>query len=185
MVKCVNCGFLAARNMDTRELEELDGTFREYGRPPLRRIGGRNQYKGQYDIPLCFVQAVNFYSEVESMGKLSEPQYEVKSLIEQDRQCDSFVKWQQGFTPKEHREMLDRKEMLKWQARREASDKAWRATQEQVNRKWRIREFIIAVVALFIIVVAAIVGAIIERGGQPTINIITPNPESITIEHQP
>lgn len=152
MVKCSECGFLAVRDIDTRELEEVDGTFREWGRPPLKRIGGRNQYKGQYDIPLCFVQSYNLYDEVKTAGGKPELDYViVKSIIDQDRQCNSFIKWQQGFTPKEHREMIDREAMRKWQAEREESGRKWMTHQQR---------FMVIIAGIFTIL-GGIIGAVI------------------------
>ena len=50
----------------------------------------------------------------------------VLEVISKDRTCpkrkqaDGFTRWQQGFTPKEHREMLDRERMQEWQAKQDA-----------------------------------------------------------------
>jgi hypothetical protein len=186
MVKCSECGFLAARDIDTRRLDEVEKAFRESGSPPVRYVSGRNQYVGQERVPICFVQAYDLKQEIEiARGSDAMNATWVHFVINQDRECQPFMEWQQGFTPKEHREMLDREAMLKWQTEREEADKKWRENESKENRKWRFREFLIAAIAVIVVIIAAILGAIIERGGQPTINIITPNPESITIEHQP
>lgn len=66
MVKCVDCGLLAARNYQTRELEELEATFRKTGEPVVRAqplpmpeyistLGSRHERE-----PLCFAQAPAF-----------------------------------------------------------------------------------------------------------------------------
>jgi hypothetical protein len=72
------------------------------------------------------------------------------NVISQERDCKGFVEWQQGFTPKEHREMLDRK----WQMEFEESVR-------KSNRKWRIIELVIA---LSVGAVIALVAAMIQRG---------------------
>ena len=36
-------------------------------------------------------------------------------VISTKRCCKSFIKWEQGFTPKEHREMVDRRSMVRMQ----------------------------------------------------------------------
>jgi len=54
MVKCAECGFLAARNITTRELEEAEDTFREKGIPPnIIDDDGRLRPKHE-QLPLCF-----------------------------------------------------------------------------------------------------------------------------------
>jgi hypothetical protein len=163
MPRCSNCGFLAVRDINTRQLEEVDGTFREWGRPPLKRVAGRNQYKGQYDIPICFVRAHNLYNEVIESGVKPELYYTiVKTVIDEDRQCDSFIEWHQGFTPKEHQEMLDRKEMLKWQAEREKEDKEWQQRQREIEHNWQSRQqLFLAIIAGIFTIIGGIIGVII------------------------
>jgi hypothetical protein len=113
---------------------------------------GRNQYKGQYDIPLCFVQSYDLCDEVKAAGGKSElDAVIVKSIIDQDRQCNSFIKWQQGFTPKEHREMIDREAMRKWQAEREEADRKWMTHQQR---------FMVIIAGIFTIL-GGIIGAVI------------------------
>jgi hypothetical protein len=69
---------------------------------------------------------------------------EVSGEIQQDRKCRFFTKWRQGFTPKEHREMLDRELRIK------------------EERRWRIAEIILILVlsGLF-----TLLGAAISKGG--------------------
>lgn len=102
MAKCVDCGFLAARNKETRQLHEVersaDGSidYNQYG----------TGYMAIYDNPICFARAVNLPSQYGT-----EP---IRQVLERERDCKPFTKWQQGFTPKEHREMIDRDKMHKW-----------------------------------------------------------------------
>ena len=71
-------------------------------------------------------------------------------IIDDDRTCQEFTKWRQGFTPKEHREMLDRKDFREWQEKQRKSDRWWR------------------IIEVFILVVFAglftLLGAFIGRG---------------------
>ena len=71
--------------------------------------------------------------------------------MNQERECTFFTKWQQGFTPKEHREMIDRQAMLKWQTEREDIDKKW-----QIQQRW----FMVVVAGIFTII-GGVIGAII------------------------
>lgn len=76
-------------------------------------------------------------------------------VIQKERECgESFTEWQLGFTPKEHREMLDRQEFLKWQARQRNEDKRWRV----------IELIVIGVITVVIAGGFTIFGAFIERG---------------------
>jgi len=86
---------------------------------------------------------------------------EFKDAINEEIECESFMEWRQGFTPKEHREMLDRERLLKWQAEREEEDRKWREEQRKADRCWRIYEGIgfVILAGLF-----TILGAYIARG---------------------
>jgi hypothetical protein len=66
---------------------------------------------------------------------------DIVAVLSEDRECPSWNYWQQGFTPKEHREMIDRQRLLEFQTKREddwqkfqtqmvADDKKWREEQE-------------------------------------------------------
>ena len=78
----------------------------------------------------------------------------IKQVIQKERECgESFTEWQLGFTPKEHREMMDRQEWRDWQER-----------QRKDDRGWRIKEIAILVLMTggFIVL-----GALIGRGSIP------------------
>jgi hypothetical protein len=157
VVKCSECGFIAARNTQTRELEEIEYKSRQDGNI------GRQRY---VLIPICLAMATNIDEEVKKLReqpKYYEKQNEigetvwptfptlVKEILNQERECTFFTKWQQGFTPKEHREMIDRQAMLKWQTEREDIDKKW-----QIQQRW----FMVVVAGIFTII-GGVIGAII------------------------
>jgi hypothetical protein len=86
------------------------------------------------------------------------PKYVFK-IITRDRNCDKagkFTNYQQGFTPKEHKEMMDRKEMLEWQAKREEADREWRSKEE-----WK-RNWFMAGVAIVAVILGIILGHFIS-----------------------
>ena len=60
----------------------------------------------------------------------------------------------QGFTPKEHCEMMDRELMFKWQAEREEADRKWRAKQD-----WRL-VFIAGIFTILGAIVAAFISLV-------------------------
>ena len=78
-------------------------------------------------VPTCFRMKANLFAEY--LAEKSENR--LLAVIAKDRgECAGFVKWEPGFTPKEHREMLfdlereklaadDRKEERRWHERRD------------------------------------------------------------------
>ena len=121
MVKCAECGFLAVRNPGTGEPDQATDAYRETG---------STQPWGDYDAeypPLCFVreyplqrEASQFRNEIWPEPNIHWPElrsrliHSTNEVIQRERECSRFNLWQQGFTPKEHREMLDRKWERRW-----------------------------------------------------------------------
>jgi hypothetical protein len=150
MVKCTDCGFLAARNLDTRNLDEVEGEFRRSGNPPTQIIAGKEiGYYRHKRYPICFVQEYDLLDSFERIGGEESTRFLV--VIGEDRQCELFTEWLQGFTPKEHREMLDRERRDKFESDIRKGDK-----------RWHIAEIILIVLlsGLF-----TLLGAFISRGG--------------------
>lgn len=176
-MKCAECGFLAARNITTRELEEAEDTFREKGIPPnIIDDDGRLRPKHE-QLPLCFAQRYNLRDEFkEFAGKDSADYLSVFNVLNEERECEAFRKWQQGFTPKEHMEMQREERRMNFQAEREDADRKWREEQRREDLRWREEQeekaekrhrwdlIILGVVATLIICIATIVAAYIERG---------------------
>jgi hypothetical protein len=126
MVKCSECGYLASRDVNSRQLEETEQEIRETGSEvPVFNTG---KILGRYEPPICFRSSPDY--KAFPLSPMDTHTKAIKLEIQRERDCDLFTTWQQGFTPKEHREMLDRKEMLKWQAEREDADRKWRSKQE-------------------------------------------------------
>ena len=121
MVKCAECGFIAARNLYTRQLEEVEKEYRDTGASPTKpfpdgiEMMSINGIRNVYGLPICFARA--FPMEEEIVTSASSKDNGIITVINRERQCPYFVKWQQGFTPKEHREMLDRQLMLDYQTK--------------------------------------------------------------------
>ena len=139
MVKCSECGYLAVRDKDSRELKEAEVEYRKRG----LRIA-----KYEY-IPICFVQVRDFRDEViNKKGASNLDNISIGEFISKEIKCELFTKWLQGLTPKEHVEMIDRERMLKWQIEREDADRKWRTKQQ-----W----FMVLVAGIFTIIGAVIV----------------------------
>ena len=116
MVKCSECGFLAARNTNTRGLDETEREFREKGIFPLVLDQlGRNQHAGWETIPVCFTRSCDIRGLVRKFGgKDSEKYIAVHFIINDDRKCKQFTEWTQGLTPREHQEMTIKDRERKW-----------------------------------------------------------------------
>ncbi len=113
MVKCVDCGFLSARNLGTRDLDEVEGEFRRSGNPPNQIMAGKEiGYTIHKRYPLCFVKK---YDLLDSFNKTSgEESKRFLVVVNEERPCEPFNKWRQGFTPKEHQAIIDRRLERKW-----------------------------------------------------------------------
>lgn len=163
MARCSECGFIAARVWEIGEFREIDDKRRDSGE--------LKSGFGNFDpIPICFVNCFNIKEEIEvlrkaahdewtqnSIGEWIQPHWEiyVKQVLNTERVCESFRDWQQGFTPKEHREMMDREKMQKWQMEREEADRKWRSKEQ-----WQL-----VIVAGIFTLLGAIIAWLLTRGG--------------------
>lgn len=151
MVKCADCGFLAARNRETNNLDEVKQGYRNTGKTPV--IGFTNNAIGYFaqDAPQCFVRAVNLDREFQMQG--GTPENAILAVINKDRDCNKWVEWQPESSPKEHRETIERDRTLERQERKEKDDRVWMA-QQQTR---------LAVVAGLFLIIGAVLGAVIAR----------------------
>ncbi len=161
--RCSDCGYLTFRNYRTRELVEAELELRERGviTPSHGKVPPLSGY------PLCFAVSARLVAEYRPIrdGDLAAPDPDADTLawllykgddahrddpqtandeyilrwqvMHRERECAAFTRWIQGFTPKEHREMLDRQWQLDFQERREDADRRWRDKQAVEARKWR------------------------------------------------
>ena len=151
MVKCADCGYLAVRSKVDYSLGEATSDFREKGMVAIGRDDrGMNQHPLHENIPLCFTRQPYFRDATKNIKNRDNPFEEVKAMIQKDIDCKEFTTWQQGFTPKEHREMQSIKEQREWQEKQRKSDRCWRF--------WEILAFIIAGA------VTAFIASLIGRG---------------------
>lgn len=133
--RCIDCGYLAVRDKESRQLEEAERN--ETGNiafPDVRRWGGGMAPKN--DLPICFARNCNLQSEYGA--KLPEKdawEAKIRQVLIERRLCSDFTPWIQGFTPKEHREMIDRQWMQKHLEEREDADRKWRGRQENSHSR--------------------------------------------------
>ncbi len=132
MVKCAGCGYLSVRIKVDSSLGEASVDFRERVEVAQGTDDkGGNQHPLHENIPLCFARCHYLGDAVKDIKRRDNPFEEVKEIIQKDIDCEEFTEWQQGFTPKEHRETIDREKMLKWQVNREDADRKWREKQDK------------------------------------------------------
>ena len=114
MVRCHNCGFLAIWNSVDLELLEAPEHFRREG-----SLANHNKTLLTC-APKCFIRKADLERELVTdthlrhIYNLGEG---IKRVIQQERSCDGFTTWHQGFHPKEHKEMLISEQMIKAQMR--------------------------------------------------------------------
>jgi len=108
VVKCSECGFLAFRAKGNLEFVEAEDFIRSGYQIPTSLV---------HPMPFCFVRKLDFRTTYgwnpRSMG-IGDT--EIFPVIVEERECDGFTPWQQGFSPKEHREMLDEQRRLRLEA---------------------------------------------------------------------
>jgi hypothetical protein len=152
MAKCSECGFLTLRDKANGLLVEVIDDYRVSGKIPSYI----RAFEGQHNWPICFVMAYDLFPEVQQAAnkqffeKADDWSPYVLEVITKERICPrtknvfGFVKYHQGFTPKEHKEMMDRELRMK------------------AERRWRIVEIILILVlsGLF-----TLLGAVISKGG--------------------
>lgn len=127
MPKCADCGFLSIRHHNSRRLDEVEAITRATGKLPPELPEEQHE-----DAPICFVQAYNLKAEMVS----SRPEAFI-AVLQNDRDCDRFNPWQQGFGPKEHVDMMQQQALLEWQRAREEAEREWRERQAAQEHEWR------------------------------------------------
>jgi hypothetical protein len=101
--QCYKCGFFTTRHLDTGECIELDDECRETGKIALRYTkpaGGSSWSMLVPDKPFCFVDAHKLPDEIPDKSAAS-----IVSVGHKSRECDKFVPYMRGLSPREHREM--------------------------------------------------------------------------------
>ena len=160
---CANCGFLAVRQYATRQLVDAERDLRNNGRIPWVKLDGRTSTEAYDEYPVCFMGKVDLQQKI---GRPCDDSHRITTILQVT--CEDHTPWKQGFTPKEHLEMMQQAARLEWQTRREEADKTERAARDKqardfqaqqadLNRQYNTRNLW----ALGAIVIATVVGPII------------------------
>ena len=189
-VKCANCGYLAARHKQTRQLLDAEPLLRELGHIPSFVSAGLDAIYDPH--PVCFRSVIDFYKE---MG-VTDNQDKRRDVIQADRECEEFIRWRPGFTPKEHWEMIQEADRLMWQVQREADDRAERdrrdqqardfqASQAEQARRHQNRSLAVSAVAVGVAILGLIANTLIGGLKKPPTIIVQPTTASSQEETQP
>ena len=130
-VQCADCGFLALRNTRTDGLAEARFRYRETGEVPLSETpieirtptpdgdDEEDAYTSPYQIPpVCFVGAHNLSGTRRSTANVSKSPMtrdEALAIVQEGRACTKFIRWVQGYSPREHLEMERMKDQKRGQ----------------------------------------------------------------------
>lgn len=128
-VKCADCGFLAVRHFETRQLLDAEPLFRSRGYIPSVTVGKGADSRAYDEHPVCFANYINFRTPEEAGISASEGTR--RDAVQKERECPHFTQWQQGFTPKEHREMIQQAELMRLQNERDRADREDRAARDR------------------------------------------------------
>jgi hypothetical protein len=126
MSRCADCGYLTVRNRVDNSLGEAAIDYREKGAVAMGIDDkGMNLHSLQERLPLCFARQSYLENATSNIKPRDNPVQEVVAIIQRDIQCAEFTTWRQGFTPKEHREMIDRQFMMKMEEEHRKNDRKW------------------------------------------------------------
>jgi len=161
-VRCCECGYLAIRNIETRQLSEVEYSIRATRKFPEVHTPGLNI--PVYVVhPICFRMESQFLEDVKSCREDNATEF--FRIIEDDRACSEFTEWKHGWTPREHYEMdviaTMKLEAATEKAAREAADLALKKELESnVDRRFRTQMLItgcVGIASVFATVVASVI----------------------------
>ena len=128
MVECANCGLLTARSRKTQELVEVDIDYRTKG-IILDRYDELNDGPAMvYEpTPMCLARKYALESElprdwlrelyiigINDRLRNQSARNDLVSVLNKPRLCNRFIRWEQGFTPKEHLQSQKDKQFEEW-----------------------------------------------------------------------
>lgn len=180
MVKCTNCGLLCVtgeRKISYPAMGLVVKTPVEFPAPAPpsyvefprknRKSGGGPQMGTPWDV-ICFAEEPQWAAEVEATGG------EKRTVMERDRECDSFIEYVLGHGPKEHVMLKLQRRLEEREDARDKAQKDWQLEvdaraqgrhQDQMNlakqtAKWEI--IVLGIVAMIVLSAVTLLGSIIE-----------------------
>jgi len=181
MVKCADCGFLALRDFESRELREAEREIRETGSQGDRSTGvdahGIPRFEPIYEAVALCIQGIRNFSSTPIQGATFARRIDpFAHAIQEDFECERFFDWREGLSPKEHLEIqardqvLDRQtaiQSMAWQ-REDARDKTaeeWhRAELETLRNQHRWQLIVFGGLIGAATIAAGILDGLVSRG---------------------
>ena len=176
MVKCAGCGFLGIWDLTRREWLDADEHFRAHGDDEMGRL------HPQLYAAKCFVMEFPLREEWAAEPGAANDTAAVVTVLHRERSCAEWTRWHPGFSPKEHREMLDRRDERDWRARREEDDREWRDKQRREDLEWRSMQDVLARRAKRIEIGLTVFGIAIATGAVITAAYMQVNSQRQTTE---
>jgi hypothetical protein len=124
LVKCQNCGFLCVRS-NHGELVEVPYEIRQNW--PLEH----HFWQEHHNQPICFALVLPEQERQQALTSADGLCW----IIREGRECASFTPWRQGFTPKEHDEMIQSAELREWQQEEREKERAWLEEQKRRDQE--------------------------------------------------
>jgi hypothetical protein len=124
MAKCAECGFLSIRD-DTGSLRLVD--------EKTRKDWNKAHNVGSDPFPICFVMAAPLQSEVGDTCLVVK----CLAVVGKDRPCQSFTPWQIGYSPREHKEMIEAKELARQQEEARERERQFQEDRRRNDREWQ------------------------------------------------
>jgi hypothetical protein len=129
--RCAECGFFCVQDIGDGTFTEADSLLRKNG-----RIGIRLFPVGASGVEQTVIQNVSnakqatCFERAENFDGLNGEALLVKTANE--RECQRFFAWKQGFSPKEHREMQLSEQISRREELREAQMMRWQERRDRV-----------------------------------------------------
>lgn len=170
MVKCKDCGFLSLVRRENGELASANASyctegFQAYQRDEVFPVP--NCYVREHAIHLEPLEAEGIYVKLvgEMPGLISLENKEgadvtdlvILKNIGRERQCEKFTNWLQGFSPKEHMEMLDKQFIMEREDRRDKDQKEW--LERQGSRTFNKQVIVFGVLVTLALITSQIFAA--------------------------
>jgi chromatin segregation and condensation protein Rec8/ScpA/Scc1 (kleisin family) len=152
IVQCKNCGLVALRDHKTKEPREVLSKYRDG--EEISHLSNKvdGVYKPYEERPICFAQAYQLDEEMAANAANIPGELKRKEVFDRNRDCNDFMQWRKGMSPKEHLEVsiAEKVQLLTEQHRREereradalrAEDLAWRKqTENSIEDRFRRQE---------------------------------------------
>jgi hypothetical protein len=91
---------------------------------------------GCWRVGVFSFESVGLVFQLEQASTSVDLKRRHKTILEEERPCERFFQYVQGFSPKEHREMMHEEIFRKQQEEQRRTDAEWRAAQDDKRRAW-------------------------------------------------